>query len=104
MGVVVGGSDVLGTGLVDVILVPGRRPRGRPRGLERVTLGAARFELPRRPLGLPRGLPLGLVPLSALGRCAKLLLRLSSSLTGRYLYSGGVDPDGIGERGLDYGK
>ena len=51
-------------------------------------------------LGLPRGLPLDLVPLSALGRSAKLLPRLSSSLTGRYLSSGGVCPDGIGERGV----
>ena len=100
--VVVGGGDVLGTGLVGVILVRGGRPRGRPRGLDRVTLveGAARVELPGQPLGLPRGLHLDLVPLSALGRCAKLLLRLSSSLTGRYLSSGGVDPDGIGEWGM----
>ena len=100
--VVTGGGDVLGTGLVGVILVRGGRPRCRPRVLERVTLGAgtARVEYPGRPLGLPRGLPRDLVPLSALVRWAKLLRLLSSSLTGRYLSSGGVDPDGIGERGL----
>ena len=80
---------MLRTGLVGVVLVRGGRPRGRPRGLERVTLveGAARVERPGRPLGLP----LDLVPLSALGRCAKLLLRLTSSLTERYLSSEGVD-------------
>ena len=57
-------------GLDDGTCARGGRPRGLPRGLERVTLvdGAARVEFPGRPLGLQRGLPLDLVPRSALGR------------------------------------
>ena len=47
----------------------GGRQRGCLRGFERVTLveRAARVELPVRPRGLPRGLPVDLVPNSALG-------------------------------------
>ena len=98
-----------GTGDLDVdagrvagICVRGGRPRGLPFGLPRVTLvgGAALVEPLGRPLGLPRGRPLDLSPLPALGRCAKLLLLLSSFFIGRYLSAGGVDPEGIGDKGL----
>ena len=71
-----GGVDelVVEAGLDDGTCARGGRPRGLPRDfprcLERVTRveGAARVEFPWRPLGLPRGLPLERVPLSALGR------------------------------------
>ena len=71
-----GGVDVLAVeaSLDDGTCARGGRPRGLPRDfprcLERVTRveGATRVEFPWRPLGLPRGLPLERVPLSALGR------------------------------------
>ena len=75
---VAGADELVETGLEDGTRARGGRPRCLPRGLprvlpcnlERVTRGegAARAELPARPLGLPRGLPLGRVPRSALGR------------------------------------
>ena len=67
-----GGVDelVVETGLDDGTCARVGLPRDFPRCLERVTRveGATRVEFPWRPLGLPRGLPLERVPLSALGR------------------------------------
>ena len=67
-----GGVDELAVeaGLDDGTCARGGRLRGLPRGLARVILveGADRVEFPGRPLGLLRGLPLDLVPHSALGR------------------------------------